>query len=360
MKAQAWEMLKDSPDTYNTYVQHLDSISKLGRELLDPTKKTAALEDEYKRLITQAKIAFVTANPANLRAAGVSAVFPTTPATSLGAGVAAMNYMQQDLMSLGKPLPSVVTGNTQGQQVTFKATTDTINRAMTGKESNPQKALTDAAQVAASTVKAVGTFQAGSQNSMAQAVDFLASPEYGHLVKQKMFDQNDSNIALGRFSDLYLPAVATEIRKVASAPVGDTRYEGGKPAVGNANLYNLIDFTVDDAGKITVVKKIDPEYRKGITASDVYIDRMVREANSALGKELTNTLRAGAHLEGRTDYKKYYEETAPALLRGFLAPQGQALEKYKANGYLGTGNLNNPANWRGGKSPDKLEDSNAN
>ena len=143
-------------------------------------------------------------------------------------------------------------------------------------------------------------------------------------------------------------------------PIGDTRYEGGAPAAGNANLMNLIDFNVDDSGKITVVKKIDKEYRKGISASDVYIDRMIREANNNLGKDLTNTLRAGAHLEGRNDYKAYYAETAPALLKGFLAPSGAVLDQLKANGYTGSGNVNNPANWKGGKIPAKLENNSGN
>lgn len=362
MKSEAYQVLKDSPDTYSMYSQYLDSMARIGRDMLDPAKKSAAMEDEWKRTISQAKLTFVNANPANLRAAAVSAVVPNNSAQVLAINTAAMGYLQNDLLAAGnkRPLDSVVTGNTQGQQATFKSTTDTINRAITGKESNPAKALSDSAAVASSTVKAIGTFQPGSQNSMAHAVDFLASPEYGHLVKQKMFDSNENMMAMQRMSDLYLPAVAGEVRKSMTQPIGDTRYEGGKPAAGNANLMNLIDFNVDDSGKITVVKKIDKEYRKGLTASDVYIDRMIREANTNLGKDLTNTLRAGAHLEGRNDYKAYYAETAPALLKGFLAPSGAVLDQLKANGYIGSGNVNNPANWKGGKIPAKLENNSGN
>lgn len=362
MKSEAYQVLKDSPDTYSMYSQYLDSMARIGRDMLDPAKKSAAMEDEWKRTISQAKLTFVNANPANLRAAAVSAVVPNNSAQVLAINTAAMSYLQNDLLAAGnkRPLDSVVTGNTQGQQATFKSTTDTINRAITGKESNPTKALADSAAVASSTVKAIGTFQPGSQNSMAHAVDFLASPEYGHLVKQKMFDANGNMMAMQRMSDLYLPAVAGEVRKSMTQPIGDTRYEGGTPSAGNANLMNLIDFNVDDSGKITVVKKIDKEYRKGISASDVYIDRMIREANNNLGKDLTNTLRAGAHLEGRNDYKAYYAETAPALLKGFLAPSGAVLDQLKANGYTGSGNVNNPANWKGGKIPAKLENNSGN
>lgn len=362
MKSEAYKELKEAPELYATYSQYLDNLSRIGRDLLDPTKKTAAKEDEWKRLITQAKIDFVMASPSNLKAAAISAVMPTNAPANLLSNITVMRYVGEDLRAgpEGRPLPSVVTGNTQTQQYVFKSTTDTINRVITGKESNPTKSLSDSAAVASSTVKAIGTFQPGSQNSMAHAVDFLASPEYGHLVKQKMFDANENMMAMQRMSDLYLPAVAGEVRKSMTQPIGDTRYEGGTPAAGNANLMNLIDFNVDDSGKITVVKKIDKEYRKGISASDVYIDRMIREANNNLGKDLTNTLRAGAHLEGRNDYKAYYAETAPALLKGFLAPSGAVLDQLKANGYTGSGNVNNPANWKGGKIPAKLENNSGN
>ena len=347
MRSQAYQLLQGDPTTYQNYSKNLDDLESLGKKMLDPTTRTKALEDEFTRRMTEAKL-WATEAPDARRAAGIAAIYPNSPPTQMAVARVGMRLLNEDLLAgeNRKALPSVVTGNVDAQKATFGSIREAVRSSADGVSEGSQEKFNAAASTFGATVKAVSAFRAGSSNSMEYSLEALASPEYGIVVGKKAFNQRDSIEALQTIADVYVPAFTDVLRKSLEAPIGDTRYENGKPAVDNASLMQLIDFQVSSDGQIRIVKNISPELRKGITASDVYLDTQVRNAQRTLEPRINQLIRAGAHLEGTTDYKGFFERNAPSMLRGFYAPE-QYLEELKAEGYSGTGNVNNPANWKG-------------
>lgn len=347
MRSQAYTMLKGDQTAYQNYNANLSDMEKMGLELLDPAKRTEAMESEYKRRLAAAKLA-ITDDPSAAKAAGFAAIFPNSPELQIKIGQIGMRAFQQDILAgeKQKPLPSVVTGDIPTQRAVFGSAREAVKSSMDGTTPGAQEKFNAGASTFASTVKAISTFRAGQDNTMEYSLEAIASPEYGIVVNKKVFNQRDSIEALQTISDVYLPSFTDQMRKALEAPMGDTRYVDGKPAVDNASLMQLIDFQVSSDGQIRIVKNISPELRKGITASDVYLDTQIRNVQRTLEPRINQLIRAGAHLEGTTDYKSFFERNAPSMLRGFYVPE-QYLEELKAEGYSGTGNVNNPANWKG-------------
>lgn len=347
MRSQAYQLLQGDPTTYQNYSKNLDTLEDLGKKMLDPATRTQGLKDEFERVMIAAKMDALS-TPGSRKAAGFAALFPNTPTLQMAIGQVGMQAFHNDLIAgeSQKALPSVVTGDINTQKATFGSIREAVKSSMDGASPGAQEKFNAAASTFGATVKAISTFRAGQGNTMEYSLEALASPEYGVVVGKKAFNARDGVEALQTIADVYLPSFTSQLRQSLEAPIGDTRYENGKPAVDNASLMQLIDFQVSSDGQIRIVKNISPELRKGITASDVYLDTQVRNAQRTLEPRINQLIRAGAHLEGTTDYKGFFERNAPSMLRGFYAPE-QYLEELKAEGYSGTGNVNNPANWKG-------------
>lgn len=347
MRSRMYEMLQGDPTTFQTVNQSLNDLEKLGRDMLDPTKRTEAMENEFKRRITEAKLWAIDGAKAQ-RAAGMAAVYPNSPTIQVMVGNVGMEKFNADLLAgeNSKPLPSIVTGDIPTQKATFASAREAVRRASDGVTPDAEQTLNAAAQVFSSTVKGLTTFRAGQSNSMEYALETVASPEYSILVSKGKINSRDSAEAMENIVDVYVPSFSDSLRQSMQAPVGDTKYVDGAPSKDNATLMQLVDFDVGTDGSIKIVKKVSPEFRKGLTVSDAYIDTQVRKLQRTLEPRVNQLIRATAHLEGTTDYKSVFERVAPAMLRGFYAPASY-MEQLKAQGYSGTGNVNNPANWRG-------------
>lgn len=346
LRSQGYQMLQGDQQTYQNYNQALQDLEKVGMQMLDPKQRTEAIENEWKRRITEAKL-WATEGQDARRAAGMAAVFPNSPALQMAVANVGLKYLNDDIAAGegSKPLPSVVTGNIPAQKATFGTIREAVRNSMDGSTPGSEEKFNAAASTFAGTVKALSTFRAGQSNTMEYALEAIASPEYAAVVSKGKFNTRDGAEALQTLSDVYLPSFTNALRQSLEAPIGDTRYEGGQPSADNASLMQLVDFEVDHDGSVRIVKNISPEFRKGITASDVYIDTQVRNLQKSLEPRINQLIRAAAHLEGTTDYKAVFEKNAPHMLRGFYAPE-QYMEQLKAQGYSGIGNVNNPANWR--------------
>lgn len=93
-----------------------------------------------------------------------------------------------------------------------------------------------------------------------------------------------------------------------------------------------------------MVPKWDDKDFNNQTAMQMRAIQSVREINSKMAG-INTAVKMGAHMEGRTDYKKYFEENASLFLPTFF-PNKQFIEEQAKAGYkyLG-GNRYNPRNW---------------
>ena len=115
-------------------------------------------------------------------------------------------------------------------------------------------------------------------------------------------------------------------------------------AGGDVPIAQLVDFQVDENGTVSLVPKWDEKDFNKSTAAQMRAITEVRDINRQLSA-INTAIKAGAHLEGRTDYKKYFEENGSIFLPTFI-PNKKFIEEQAKKGYkyLG-GNRYNPRNW---------------
>lgn len=335
-------VLMNDPNSLKSYNDSLQGFLTVGREMFKDGADLKMLENEMKRRMTTAQLN-LTNNGQVLKVAALDALFPNTPAIGMMAGTTSLELIRSDLMrgTQANVVPSVLANDVPTQKATFQTIKDTIKHSQSGQAFNPQQDMDAAATMASSVLKTVGSITANSGVTLEYSKDFIASPEYGALIKAGKFDPEAADAARPVFQDLYVSAFGEKFFKAIGAQIGDVNYKDGKPDPNNPTLGRIMDFEVDKDGKVKAVKKIDPDMK--ITASTLYIDRQIREAQK-LADGMTKVLRASAHLDGRTDYDKYWEENKHFLARGIYPPP-EFVDQLKAKGYKGTGSALNPANY---------------
>lgn len=338
----ASNVLMADPTSLKVYQETINQLTTLGREMLDPTKDTKKLQDELQRRILTAQLDMTNAAPV-LKVAALDQLIPNSPAITMAAGQQAQRILVDDLNKAvtSNVVPSVVANDVPTQKSTFQTIQSTISRVTSGASMNPQADMDAAAKAADATLKTLGMVNANSNVTLEYVKDFIASPEYGELIKAGKYNPDIADQARPAFQDLYVSAFGEKFFTDIGKQIGDVNYVDGKPSPDNATLGKIVDLEVTSDGKIKAVKKIDPSLK--ITASTVYIDRQIRDAQK-MADGLTKVVRAAAHLDGRTDYAKYWEENKHFLARGIFPPP-EFIEQLKAKGYSGTGSALNPANY---------------
>lgn len=338
----ASEQLGGDPATFQDYNRSIEELTKIGRGLFDTTGDNSKLKNELERRILTEQLR-MTDNQPVLRSAAIDRLMPNSPAIQMLTAQASSRILQDDIHKAisASVVPSIVANDIPTQKATFQTIQGTINRFKSGESDNPQADLDAAAKAASSTLKTMGMVNTNSNVTLEYTKDFLASTEYAELIKNGKYDPDAAAQAQPVFQDLYVAAFGEQFFNKIGQPIGDINYKDGKPDPNGATLGRIMDFDVSADGTIKAVKKIAPDMK--VTASNLYIDRQIREAQK-MADGLTKVVRASAHLEGRTDYAKYWEENKHYLARGIYPPP-EYIEKLKAQGYIGTGSALNPANY---------------
>jgi len=102
-------------------------------------------------------------------------------------------------------------------------------------------------------------------------------------------------------------------------------------AGGDIPIAQLVDFQVDENGTVSLVPKWDDKDFNKSTAAQMRAITEVRDINRQLSA-INTAIKAGAHLEGRTDYKKYFEENGSVFLPTFI-PDKKFIEEQAKKGY---------------------------
>lgn len=336
-------VLAGDPASLKSYQDSLQGLVSLGRDMFDPSKNLKQLEDELKRRITVSQLT-MTEDPTILRAAGVDKLLANSPAATMATAQAANRILMNDLKmgTTSGHIPTIVSNDQAAQRQTYKTVASTIANVTAGRSQDPAGDMDAAGKMASSTMKTMGMLNSSSNVSLELTKDFIASPEFGELIKAGKFDVDAANQARPVYQDLYMSAFGEQFFKSIGQTIGDVNYVNGKPDPGNATLGRIMDLEMTADGSVKAVKKISPDLK--ISASPMYIDRQIRAAQQ-LADGLTKAVKASAHLDGRTDYTKYWEENKHYLVRGVFPPP-EHVEKLKAQGYIGTGSALNPANYR--------------
>lgn len=334
-----------NPEMAAPWIKLFGDIDANIKEQLDPKPKTAnerkMLEDRYNILVTTSKIAAVEKNPALLKAVTASNLFQGESMVTMANAPAVSEWLLSASgvdPKLGTPAQLVGKDDKQ----LFSSAASAIQRLQSG--SIPADQLPKATQEATNVVNTLLKQTEGASGEMnpqalKEASRFFSSTAFGKMALAGQVDKQTAANAQHVFQVQYEPAV----KQAITSRLDDLGVSGVvdiKTVGGNVVFQKKV---VED--KRTYMQQLTGAFN--IDAGMTGINRTaqvagVKEAEAGLNQ----LIRLHAHLEGTTDYAKYWEDHKHQLMPSVfpdpakLKP-GQIVDGRK---YIG-GNYRDPSNW---------------
>lgn len=331
-----------NPDMAAPWVKLFDEIDTNVKERLDPKTKSAdelkLLQDKYNILITKSKLAAVEGNPRILKAVVASNLFQGEGMVTLANAPVVKEWL---LAGSGVdptlPPPPQMVGKDDAEL--FNITKTSLNRLQSGKipVDQKEKATIEAVNVVNTLLKQTTTAD-GAMNPRAlkEASKFFASPEFGKLSFEGKVDKQTAANAQHVFQVQYEPAVRQAIMSKLDSEVYDD--EPLSRSVAIKTVGGNVVFERKSAGTVE-----GGFLARGMRGNDITAGRAaLKDAEAGLNQ----LIRLHAHLEGTTDYAKYWETNKHQLMPSIypdpakLKP-GQVVDGHK---YIG-GNYRDRSNW---------------
>lgn len=330
--------------------QFLDSLLENAKYQMDPKNITEFDDQRNKLVIAKNTAAMYSKYPMAVALASLRGTVGDTAIANVHS-LDLQNTILNDLMMVANEgRTNIVQDNNREQQkVTFKALDQATAGLVAGTASDVASDTRNVESNTKAILSGLGRVRPNDNVKLTETVNFLAGPTVKYLIEKGRLTPEDLSEAGGVYQSLYRNELLSSVSQTMSAVVDKPGRGGRGPQ--ETPLNTLIDFTVDDSGTVRIVPKWSAKDFNNSTASEMRALQEINELNRKIGG-VSTAIRMGAHMAGRTDYKKFYEENAELLLPNFM-PDSKILEASKAQGYkyLG-GNYRNPANWvpTGGKN----------
>jgi hypothetical protein len=335
------------PELAGPYTRLFGEMDLTIKSMLDPGKKTAeelkALQDKFNLMVTQQKVMALEKDPALLKAYTASQLFSNDSIVTLGGAPAVSRYMMAgtgadpSLKDNSKPI------GTGDDAEIYRVTTHALKNLYAGKVQDKEAATIEATNLVNKMLKDTASVEGSiAPTSLKKASEFYASPEFGKLAIEGKVDKQTAANAQEVFQVRYEPAVREAIMNRLNVEVSPGQ-----------NLLKNVKFDMS-GNNIVIIPNIQPN-KSNESFTSGFIDRGMQGINKIEGVDAVKQATAGlnqlvrlhAHLEGTTDYAKYWEKNKHQLMPGIfpnptaLKP-GQVEDGYE---YLG-GNYQDPRNWK--------------
>lgn len=239
-------------------------------------------------------------------------------------------------------------GDKNVQKITYGSINKAVDSIRSGAVLDATMETADVEKHTKAVIQDMGKIRENNPVKLTETVNFLAGPSVKYLIEQKKLSPVDMMEAGEVYKTLYRGQLMGTVSQMLSTRVEQGPMKGY--AGGNVPIAQLVDFNVDDNGVVNMVPKWDDKDFNKSYAAQVRATTELREINKQMSS-INTAIKVGAHMEGRTDYKKYFEENASLFLPTFM-PDKKFIEEQAQKGYkyLG-GNRYNPRNWvkTGGK-----------
>lgn len=334
IKAGLQAVAGSNPQLAEGWGRIFDEMATLQQKMLDPKAKAQGeaetLKAQYDALITKGKIMAVTSDPNLYKVVLTSSLFPNeTILTTLSASSTAANWLLNASIGVeGKEVKwlAPLVGSPH-EQVTYKGFSDALRKA---QASGDTKATAEAANVANVFLRDIAKNGGDvDAKSLKQASAFYASSEFGKLAKEGKLNREQLEGAKTVFQLNYEPAVKQAIMDRLTKPTDS----------GGTKLLDTVDFRLSG-------DRIKIESKGTASNVGVNIANRVKDLTNPLGtianqfqtnrelskveEGLNQLIHMGAHLEGHTDYGKYWEANKHLLLPGlYPAPADSGDDKSK-------------------------------
>lgn len=334
-----------NPEMAAPWIKLFGDIDSNVKAQLDPKTKSAdelkLLQDRYNTLITTSKLAAVEKNPALLKAVTASNLFQGESMVTM-ANAPAVSAWLLGASGVDPKLgtPAQLVG--KDDQQLFNSAKTAINRLQSGSIPADQigKATIEATNVVNQLLQQTTTAD-GAINPAAlkEASKFFASTEFGKMSLAGQVDKQTAANAQHVFQVQYEPAVKQAITSrlddLGVSGVVDIKTVGGNVVFQKKVVEDKRSYMQQLTGAFNIEKGMVGVDRTAQVAG-------VKEAEAGLNQ----LIRLHAHLEGTTDYAKYWEDHKHQLMPSVF-PDPAKLKPGQVEGghkYIG-GNYRDPSNW---------------
>jgi len=330
-------------DMAGAYRSLFGDMKTLAAKAIDPKTANEATAEEYKALITRQKLMAVTDDPKLLRLVVANELMGGS-----GQGIIALNATAPIAGYLANASANDATTGTGGHVPTVvgdpKMEGPVLNFLSGSIKKLNSKGFKDNEKAQAETVSNVNNIlkQTGDQlklgnikpKDMTELTKFFADPEYGKFVASGKLNKEAAQTAKEAWQVGFVPAVQQSINaRITSL---QEKFPGGG-GVSKKDVSTLVDVRFDGTGisfGSKAANAMEPYEMKWQKAG---VDDLNRVKDG-----INQMIRIGAHMEGHTDYAKYWEENKYSYLpQIYPARAGVVVNGYKSKGGVGS----DPSNW---------------
>ena len=314
------------------YRSLFDDMNKLGLQLLDPAQDAKTIEDQIKVVIGKQKLKAL-AQPNVAEGVAFSQLYGNLPEITLkfaGPALAAANKMATTPVGASTPLDPVV-GVPQREQAAFETAKAGINSLRKGENKDPefnQGIINTINNSLAQVGDALGRPGVDAKY-LKNVASFIASPEYGEYVSKNKVDAATNSAAVNTFNRYYEPQIIDGVnRKLDEAFTVKTGLVPNRAATGETlkpvdKTFDVSKVKVNFTGsgiffELTEVPK-DPVERQNAQQTM----KSLKEAQLGINQ----LIHMGAHMEGNTNYSKYWEAKKHVLLPRFFSDPDAGKDK---------------------------------
>lgn len=331
-----------NPELAAPYRTLFGELQKLGMDLINPENQIKDTENKIKQLINQQKL-IILATPQHAAVVATSQLLGANAQVALTAGnmlTPTIAAMINTPIGSKEYVPQVV-GNPGVQ-------TDTVNFLRSSLQNLPKysdqpKAKTELINSINQVLKQTGDQldKGVDAKQLKELATFFASSEYGQFSTSGLLSKEAAQAANKTFKLNYEPTVIGLVKQqLTSFLQGQASY--GQKQNEPTQLSNVVDIQFSGSGILFTSKPqkgLDPNEQASQVAA-------VRDLNGSQ-MAINQLIHMGAHLEGTTDYAKYWDERKHVWFpEVFPKPEllkvGQEVDGYV---YLG-GAYGNPRSWR--------------
>jgi len=339
-----------NPELAGQWRSLFDNLKTTGIKALEGKTELDALKQQLETVITKGKLTAL--QDPNMVAVTVTSQLlgGQIPELFWQSNKAAQNAIMRLGASSDPTTAPPVIGDKAAEKLSFSMIEHNMKLINSGKADNPEAVQVQVTNATNNLLHQVGkAASTGIQpEQLKSTAEFLASPTFAQLVEKKMVDKQAVQNANMVMNVMYQQNVEKVISKKLSE---DVQMGSGYQAFGGepdkpVKFSEAIKIDWNGAGVAFKPKPVDPLYRDELDTRLLGLKPVEKEVNKII--------HMGAHMEGHTDYAKYWEENKHNIMPTIypepeMLKLGQVVDGYK---YLG-GNDQDAANWVKEETPKK-------
>jgi hypothetical protein len=336
--AQLQAVAGTNPELAAPYRTLFNDLAIKGAQLLDPKNISQELENEVSILINKAKLVAL-AEPGVREIVATSQLLGQNSQLALAASPIVTKTIKNlitNAVDSGKPVPPVV-GNPEVELDTFKFLKKSMSDLTAGKFKDQKTAGTEAKNAIDNVLQQVvkGKDKRGvDAKYLKNAADFFSSAEFGKYAQSNPLDTEALMGAKKAFQMMYEPTILKGVNqaiqtvvKTSTGLAPNRAQTGAKVTDGTSAQFDPSKIMVVFTGAGVSFQFQNPSTNPVEARMEREVLTQLRQAQSAINQ----VIHIGAHMEGTTNYAKFWESQKAALLPQFFTPEAKKPDDPQAN-----------------------------